>query len=75
MEYLIRDMEKKRFDQRQSNLYIYCQYKSIESVNWLLVLDITTVEKLKKGRQGIPSKIFDTRETDKFGATCHFEKR
>lgn len=55
--------------------YINCLYKSIESVNWLLVQDITTVEKLKKGRQGIPSKIFDTRETDKFGANCHFEKR
>lgn len=56
-------------------IYINCLYTSIESVNWLLVQDITTVERLKKRRQGIPSKIFDTRETDKFGATCHFEKR
>ena len=30
-------------------------YKSIESANCLLTHDITTVGKLQKGRQGVPS--------------------
>ena len=30
-------------------------YKSFELANWLLARDITTVETLQKGKQGIPS--------------------
>ena len=32
-----------------------------------------TVRILQKGRQGIPSEIFDTKDGDEYSAACHFE--
>ena len=40
-------------------------YKSIESANCLLTHDITTVGKLQKGRQGVPSGLSNTKDRDR----------
>ena len=49
-------------------------YTSIESTNWLLDQGIATAGTLQKGRNGIPSNLFDTQNREIFSAACHFEK-
>ena len=49
-------------------------FTSIESGYWLLARDTTTVRRLEKGRKGIPSKLFDTKDRDEFSASFQFKK-
>ena len=73
VKYLIQNMEKQQL--------VKCRiisadrlYTSIESANWVLARDTTTVETLQKGKQGISLELFDTQDKDEFSAICHFEK-
>ena len=49
-------------------------YTIIESMQWLLEKDITSVGTLKKGRIGILDELFNTRNREIYSATCHFKK-
>ena len=72
MKYLVQDMEKQQSIEGRTTSTDRL-YTSIESENWLLSQDIKTAETLKKGRQGIPSELFDTKDRYEFSATCYFE--
>ena len=49
-------------------------YTSIGMTNWLLDRKITIVGTVQKGRQGVPSQLFDTNGREIFNTSCHFEK-
>ena len=73
VKYLFQGMEKQQLF-KNSIISTDRLYLSIEPGNWLLALDITTVGTLQRGRQGILSEIFDTKDKDEFSSNCHFEK-
>ena len=72
MKYLVQDMEKQQSIEGRTTSTDRL-YTSIESDNWLLSQDIKTAETMKKGRQGIPSELFNTKDRYEFSATCYFE--
>ena len=73
VKYLVTEMEA---DQPITGraISIDCLYTSTESTNWLLVRGIATVGTLQKGRNKIPSDLFDTQDRF-FVQLVIFEKR
>ena len=71
MDHLLQDMAKQH---KRRTIFTDRLYTSIESKNWLLARDITTVRTLQRGRQGILFELFHTKDREEFSATCHFEK-
>ena len=73
IKYLVTEMEAYQpiIDRTISTDFLYT---STESTNWLLDHGIATAGTLQKGRNGIPSNLFDTQNREIFSATCHFEK-
>ena len=69
---LFRTWGKTKKSQPKAEQFLQTVYK--QSAKRFLAQDITTVETLQKGIQGIPSDLFDAKDWDAFSATCYFEK-
>ena len=73
VNYFVQDMEKQQ-SMKGKISSTKRLYTSIQSVKWLLALNITAVRTLQKGSQGIASQVFNTKDGDEFSAKCLCKK-